>query len=148
MKFEEQFGQLVDMLRVVAADAEAQIAVHPTFVVVADEIALNYDDALQVALGHGLADVVGAELCEAMVAIERTFASFSGPGQPHLWSLDGLRTAPIWERQRHAARDVLARLRIEASPLRLNGITYVRCDPPPPTDPDSDVTFRKEPDAR
>jgi hypothetical protein len=55
---------------------------------------------------------------------------------------------PRWEQQRHAARDVLTRMGIDASTLRLTGLTYVETVRPPPIDPDSDVTFRKEPDAR
>jgi hypothetical protein len=113
--------QLIDVLELLAADADQQIASLPDFVVVTDELALLFSDAVLVARSgpHLMSTSTWTAVEDLSAMLERMSAV------PALWSDDALRGAPEWSRVRSDARSILAERGQPPVPSRLIGLHYV-----------------------
>ena len=97
-------------LQALASDAEDQLALFPTFVCKADELALDYDHWSEVARSL-LADEFSPDQLAALTAIDGRLTAMSCGGvefEEDLWSEDALRARPQWEEVRSLARSALA----------------------------------------
>ena len=83
---------------------DIQRTLYPDFVVVADELALDFDQWLSVATSHGC--FVPARL-EPLLAINRKLGHMSGTHNARLWTLDALANSPEWSSIRALAGDAL-----------------------------------------
>ncbi|MEO1138587.1 MAG: hypothetical protein AAFW87_03935 [Pseudomonadota bacterium] len=91
--------ELVWCLQALAQDADIQRSLYPEFVVVADELALDFDDALQL---HG-PDVLKThpDLAQLLALIE------SKSGQEGYWFGRALEESEFWADIRKSARAIL-----------------------------------------
>jgi hypothetical protein len=101
-----------------AADYESQVASLPTFVDVTDEI---------VQAGH-----LDPSIVPMLDRIDGHSAAISD--RDDVWTLDALRTDPVWDDLRCRARDVMAAIGVEQSPPDMSFVTYVG-GPKPPSSP-------------
>jgi|SRR5919106_1618263 hypothetical protein len=106
-------------IQALAAPADAQLGRFPDFVVAADELALDFDDALLMfrQANPSLTTDQDAEL----KALDALLGQMSGTANAHLWTPRALHTASEWVRVRERAQ---ATLRAFDWPI----------EPPPPTD--------------
>jgi hypothetical protein len=96
--------RLVETLKLMACSADAQLAAFPDFVVVADEIALAFDDEL-----HAIDLAACApEVRDRLGAIDRALSAMSGDSS--LWTADALRTSGAWQSLRSSAAELVALL--------------------------------------
>lgn len=98
---------LMTSLQALAAPFETQVAHFPHFVVVADELALNFDHWLNAVVCNEDLDLTAAQ-SESLRAIDDLLGSMGGPGGP--WSLDDLRNTAQWRQVRVLARTALSEL--------------------------------------
>lgn len=111
--------RLIEALKLMACDAETQIAAFPDGVVVADEIALIFDDELRAAaLEH-----YPAAVREGFRAIDATLSAMAS--DPARWTIDGLRSAEAWHSLRASAAHLLAALGCTIGPPDLGPLVYV-----------------------
>jgi hypothetical protein len=100
---EQQFQWAVQAL---AQPANVQPTLFPSFVVVADELALEFDHWMKVAGAE-----VGASWSPvqrgAVTALDRLLAEMSGPGKPEFWLGEACLHHPIWSEVRQLASEVL-----------------------------------------
>lgn len=113
--------RLVDTLRALAAPAEEQLARFPDFVVKADELALDFDDALRLVMDCPQIRLE-PEQEHALERLDDTLERMSGEANAPLWTEGALRERDEWARVRRLARAALAALGHPA-------------DLPPPHDP-------------
>ena len=106
-------------LQALAASAEVQLARFPTFTVAADELALDFDDAL--LMFRQAAPKSTPEQNACIHALDDLLSNMSGAANAPLWTPSALRTAPEWVQVRALAH---AALNAFGWPL----------DPPPPSD--------------
>ena len=106
-------------LQALAATPEIQVARFPDFVVVADELALDFDDAL-LMFRQG-SPTLSPQQTAHLQALDTLLHEMSGAANASLWTLAALNTSPEWVTVRTHARELLVAF---GWPL----------DPPPPTD--------------
>jgi hypothetical protein len=112
--------EMIEVLKLMASTAAQQQAALPDFVVVADEIALLFDDELRLVDLDACQPAGRAEL----QSIDRRTNEMSNTVD--LWTIDALRTATEWEVLRASARRLLERLGVALGPPDLYWVTYVR----------------------
>jgi hypothetical protein len=99
--------RLMWAVQALAQPAELQPRLFPEFVVVADELALEFDHWQQTAKDH-----VGAGWSETqhttLTDLDRLLTEMSGPGHPELWRGADCLNHPTWAEVRVRARTVLA----------------------------------------
>ena len=119
----ELIEELIWSLRALAQDASAQRALYPEFVMVADELVLEFDDALK------MCDQGFQERNTDIAALSDLIDSKGG--QPEFWSDSALEQPAFWADIRQSAREILlARNLPTAAPNeRPNGVTYVPDQP-------------------
>lgn len=105
---EATLAELRRCLHVLALPGEEALATLPGGCVKADELALDYSDALGVA--ENFRDRFSQEIWSALAGIDRTLSAMSGPDNAELWTDDAVITNQRWEQVRDAARSVLAML--------------------------------------
>ena len=110
---------LRETLQALAADAEVQLARFPSFVVKADELALDFDHALTVARQGGDRTISSAQLA-SLLTVDGILTDMSDEASAHLWTDQALRGAVEWARVREAASRALLAFDWPV-------------DPPPPT---------------
>lgn len=100
--------RMIEVLKLLASQYTVQKSVLPTFVVVADEIALLFDDELRLARARGLVEAAGPEVGGDLAAIDE---ALDGMGATKaLWTDEGLRDSVEWQQIRDRARQALVRL--------------------------------------
>jgi hypothetical protein len=109
--------RLVDTLRALAAPAEEQLARYPDFVVKADELALDFDDALRLVMDCPQIRLE-AEQEHALERLDDTLERMSGEANASLWTARALREREEWAHVRRLARAALAALDHPADPPR------------------------------
>ena len=122
--------QLIESLKLVAADAETQIGLLPEWVHIPDEIALTFGESyilFDQVIDAGLVDEKQAELIHHL---DRKFEEMSGPVHHEFWTLDAMRTHPKWEEFRELAAAALQKLGQELTTPNLGWITYVGGEKP------------------
>ncbi len=99
--------QLELVVRVAALPAEEQIKSFPKSVVVADEIALDYDHWCRWALEGQNAPQLTDEQRSGLIAFDSRFERMSGERNAHLWTEDALRYRHEWNEVRQDAQTIL-----------------------------------------
>jgi hypothetical protein len=113
--------RLIEALRLMACSADAQIAALPDFVVVADEVALLFDDEFRAVDLDACTSVVR----DGLVTINRELSEMSKSKSPSLWTIEALRAASDWESLRTTAKAVLTALGVSIGRPDLSWATYV-----------------------
>jgi len=85
---------------------EIQRALFPSWVVVADELALDFYHLWEAFEDH-FGDSLSREQREAIKALDDLLDEMSGPGKPELWTDEGCLNHPKWWEVRRLAADVL-----------------------------------------
>jgi hypothetical protein len=98
---------LEQVVRVAALPAERQIESFPSFCVVADEIALDYDNCCGWALEGYKAPVLTDEQRSSLVALDERLNRMSGKHNAELWTDEALRCSPEWDEVRKDARRIM-----------------------------------------
>ncbi len=113
--------ELREALRLLAARFPDQVAALPDFVVVADEVALVFDDVYSALDPAELPAVVRDELRELDVRL----AEMSEDPSSELWTTSALEHDPRWEWIRARARHALDLLGLPLAAPRVNASGYV-----------------------
>jgi hypothetical protein len=103
----DRFDKLVWAIRWLAAEPAAALAVVDDPRIVPDEIALDLDWWLDVAVGHGL---VKSPALEILTEIDETFTRMSGPENARHWTPEAVTSSKEWADQRDRARNALGLL--------------------------------------
>lgn len=106
---------LHESVRALALDADRQEALFPAFVVVADELALNFDDAFRLVDQLLAAGRISPDQHAALVPIDALLAAMTARGEPALWTPRALREREEWRAVRAAARHAMEVLGIPAA---------------------------------
>ena len=121
--------RLITTLQALAAPVEVQLSRFPDFVVKADELALDFNDALVL-----VRDCRQLELTRdqehALFALDRTLDAMSGPSRAHLWTEGALRESDEWHVVRALAVAALEVLGAPVGDPGPSGAVYVRGSPP------------------
>jgi hypothetical protein len=120
--------ELVEALQLLAAPADQQVAAFPSWVVIADEVALTWDNAYR---GFQLRDQADTAKWDQVREDLRSLDSKVGnpaPEHPAQWSVVALKTSVGWQDVRKAARAILARQGIPLRPPDSQRDNYVRID--------------------
>lgn len=94
-------------VQALAQPADVQPTLFPTVVVVADELALDFDDQRRLAEAH-VSGSWSLDQRAAIAALDRELTEMSGPDKPELWSDRGCLDHPRWAVVRQLARAALA----------------------------------------
>ena len=105
-----QFGLLLDALRLIALNAEDQVAALPRFVVVPDEIALFFHDALLLLPQLVTRGLVPPHMTDPLMEIDRKLSAMTDAADRSVWTYAALANHPDWEWLRERARALLARM--------------------------------------
>jgi len=101
---EQSFKWAVQAL---AQPADVQPTLFPEFVVVADELAIDFGhwwEVYESRFGH----LLSAEQHEKADMLNSMLVEMSGPGKPELWTDEGCLNHPKWSDVRQLATDVLS----------------------------------------
>ncbi|MET9645197.1 hypothetical protein [Streptomyces syringium] len=98
---------LIESLTVVAAEASVQVAWLYRHGVLADEIALGFDDAFRLAGRLAEEGLLGREALPALRALGVIFHEMSGQEDAGRWTKNALSTDEGWQQARRLARKVL-----------------------------------------
>ncbi|MHB1037555.1 MAG: hypothetical protein ACYC35_22035 [Pirellulales bacterium] len=115
-------------VQALAQPPNVQPTLFPPFVVVADELALEFDNwwkAYESNFGH----LCSQQQREAVSAVDHLLAEMSGPDKPELWLDDGCLNHPKWSEVRRLAADVLSAFEWPPGLPPLGRVTYVRYSP-------------------
>lgn len=112
-------------LRALAQPATVQIGLYPSFVEVADELALELEEHLQ----RTDLDLLAPTQRDAVRALDRALEEMSGPARAELWHVAALDVAPEWTRLRELASQVIATMGWSSEPPPIDrGAIYVGSD--------------------
>ena len=101
--------RLITSLQALAAPAEIQLARFPDFVVKADELALDFDDAIILVRDCPQLDLTPAQVA-ALEAVDQALSAMSGPERGRFWTDSALRESAEWGRVRGLAARALRTL--------------------------------------
>jgi hypothetical protein len=116
---------LVDALRLVALPPNEQVAVLPDFVDVPYEIAQTYDDAWVLTPQISEAGLLDEDQCASLARIDRLFGEMREHPLDDLWTVEAVRTDPLWQRGRELATEALSSLGRSPGRPSFDGITWV-----------------------
>ena len=123
--------RLITSLQALAAPADIQLTRFPDFVVKADELASDFDDALMLMRDCPQLELTG-EQTDALDAVESALDAMSGPLCRHLWSDSALCESAHWARVRELAAAALAALGASVTIPAASHAVYVRGSRPEP----------------
>lgn len=108
---DEQYNRLIQSLQLLASDCNQQILLFPDFVVVADEIALLYEENLifldmLLRCGH-----INEKQKSELQDIDKKLENMSH--RNNLWTLDAIRNSLEWDETRRCSHDLLISLGIK-----------------------------------
>jgi len=119
---------LIMNLKIVSAKFEEQVECFPEFVVIPDEIAINYGEAFLLFEYEDFSDRLSENVIKKIRDIRMTFSRMSS--DKSIWNIESLEKHPMWEKQRKAAQEVLEEMDIDYSEVKLpKGITYIPSKP-------------------
>jgi hypothetical protein len=108
-------------LQALASSPESQVALFPSYVVVADELALNFDSALRDVQSNRIA--LTAEQSEALRRLDAEIEAHSGEKWPQVWLEPNCLAHPVWSIFRSLASQALTSFGWEMEiPHHANGI--------------------------
>ena len=117
--------QLQWAVQALAQPAEVQPTLFPSFVVVADELALEFDHWRDVAdgeVGGSWSPVQRA----AVMTLDQLLSEMSGTGKPELWVGAACLHHPQWSAVRHLASEVLSAFGWSPGRPPLGRAVYIR----------------------
>ncbi|HEY0971791.1 MAG TPA: hypothetical protein VGE02_12555 [Gemmatimonadales bacterium] len=120
-----EFDMLRAAMQALAAPAPVQLAHYTDLVVKADELALDFDDAL-LLVRQSRAPEIDSRLAAALAALDELLARMIGPTRPDLWAENALRSRPEWAKVRSLASAALAAFGWPVEPPPPNPHVYVR----------------------
>jgi hypothetical protein len=109
---------MIEILKLIASSADEQQAALPDFVVVADEIALLFDDELRLIDTNAC----GPDVRAGLSSIDERLTGMSD--DTSLWTPNALTSASEWAALRNAASRLLAALGVAVSKPDLSWVTY------------------------
>jgi hypothetical protein len=116
-------NQLQRAVLALAQPAEVQLSLFPDFACKADELALDFEDGLYELVGHE--DEITAPQRAAIDALDKIILSKSGEQNAAFWSEEAVRSHPIWEEIRTAAKVTAAAFGWELRPPSPSGAIYI-----------------------
>ena len=119
----DHLEELKRALQTLALPAALQLSLFPEFVEVADEMAINFECALD-HLGNQRQSLSDAQQF-ALDKLEREILAYSGPSWPQIWSGSDSLHHPVWTGFRQLAADTLATFGWEAGMPDRRGDLYV-----------------------
>lgn len=116
-RIDETMTRLKWSIQALAAPAAAQVRLFPRFVCVADELAVDFEEALRGIRSAGSSDAGDREETEgperagalspaqraAVDALDAQLEKMSGPERAEMWTDDALHNSAEWTRVRHLA---------------------------------------------
>ena len=112
-------------VRALAQPAAVQLRLYPSFVEVADELALEFEEHLQ----RIDVDQLPPAQRDAVRALDQALEEMSGPAHAELWEVSALDVAPEWTRLRELASQVIAAMDWSRVPPPIDrGALYVGSD--------------------
>jgi hypothetical protein len=117
--------RLIHSLQALAAPADAQLARFPDFVAKADELALDFADALRLVSDRPQVELSAAQR-EALARLDAQLDAMSGESRRALWSEAAMRGAREWAATRRLAREALAALHAPDDLPPPPDATYIR----------------------
>jgi hypothetical protein len=117
--------RLVHTLQALAAPVDAQLARFPDFAVKADELALDFADALLLVLDCPQLTLEPAQK-EALLRVDRQLDKMSGTAKAPLWTTAALRDNPEWRTVRTLAVAALQALGQSVELPPPSGAIFVR----------------------
>jgi glycogen debranching enzyme len=118
------FHELIESLRLLGADYEAQVRILPEFVHIPDEVAITYGEAFLLADQILEAGLIDNATYTKLQNVDKYLEQMDDSKE--LWTLDALRTRPEWTRVRTLAREMLKSLGITMATPDLEWMTYVK----------------------
>jgi hypothetical protein len=120
-------AELRRCVQALAQPAAVQISLFPDFAVVGDELALQFDDALQ---AYRASEPEGADRkLGSLKTLDDYLAKVSGPGDERFWQDRAALASDLrWQRVRELARAVLGAFAWPDEPPPRDGATYVTGD--------------------
>lgn len=100
--------RLLAALRLLAAPAAEQCQYYGPHVIVADELALDYDDALLLITSFPNPPLLVATRYTALLELKQELDAMSSV--PDLWTVEALAHSPRWHQLRQQATAILALL--------------------------------------
>jgi hypothetical protein len=113
-------------VRALAQDATIQIALFPSFVVVADELALDFEQ-YRLATADRLSEL-GGHVVARVGELDAALEAMSGPEHLDLWTDEALRSAREWVTVRALARRVLEAAVWRNTPPPIGRAAYIAPD--------------------
>lgn len=120
------FNQLVESLELVAADYDVQRRVLPAFVVVPDEIALTFENAMDLIDQIVDAGLLTNEQVALLKKLDALFEKQSDGCHESFWTMDAIQNDPTWAAIRTLARKILLSLN---QPVREPELSWIRYEP-------------------
>lgn len=103
-------------VRAIAASADQQLSLFPTFVCVADELALDFEESYKGIFSDAASqDFTPAQL-QAIQALDLALEQMSGGENLKFWTDEALKTFPEWTRLRKLAQQVIAQFNWSSEP--------------------------------
>ena len=97
-------------VQALAQPAESQLTLFPDFAEVADELALEHEEAQQAYLDSPAADSLKAPQQQALEALDNKLETMSGPANEPIWCVQALREQEVWNTVRSLARTVMTEM--------------------------------------
>ena len=116
--------RLIEVLKLMACSADEQRAALPSFVAVADEIALLFSDELRLVEAHGVGSALDFETRRQLRMLDGQLDQMSG--KPAHWSREALESDPEWQRIRESAQAILSRLGQTVGTPMLGWLDFVK----------------------
>ena len=120
---EDQYSLLTDSVRLVAASADEQVAVLPSFVCVTDEIITCFSDAFLLVPQLRRAGMIPDAADRSLTELDQYFEQM--PRDEDLIDPKSLAADGFWAEARRLASRALRDLGVEKHPLRMSGTRWV-----------------------
>jgi hypothetical protein len=115
-------------VQALAQPPDAQPSLFPSFVVVADELALEFDNWWK-SFEANFGDRCSEEQQRAVAALDHLLTEMSGPDKPELWTNEGCLYHAKWSEVRQLAADVLSAFGWPHGVPPVGRVMYVRYSP-------------------
>lgn len=124
---QQKLDTLTQSVKALALNPDKQIGIFPNFVSVADELALNFSDAVLFKDELKEAKILDSKQILLLREIDRILDIKSKNNDRSFWSLEGLKNHPEWQEIRMLATKTLDLLNVEDRTLKeVEGIVYIQ----------------------
>ncbi len=117
--------RLIEVLNLVAAEANVQVSIFPRFVHVPDEIAAEISDAIEYA--PVMRNITDSAIINVLSEIDMIFDSYVG--KKEFWTLESMEKNSTWNQLRLFARKQLEQLGLPQTVPNLFWVTYSQQQP-------------------